>query len=83
LSERGGGRVTRALLLDFNYETEPLTGKFPLPGVGPMTLLGESRANHAGKKAFKWIYWNVLLPGRPMFLPAEMTMAGKELEPTA
>jgi sulfide:quinone oxidoreductase len=72
--ESGHGK---ALLLDFNYDTEPLTGHFPLPKVGPMTLLGESRANHLGKLAFRHVYWNALLPGRPIGLPPEMSMAGK------
>jgi sulfide:quinone oxidoreductase len=72
--ESGGGK---ALLLDFNYDTEPLTGSFPLPKVGPMSLLKESRANHLGKLAFRHIYWNALLPGRPLGLPSEMSMAGK------
>jgi sulfide:quinone oxidoreductase len=72
--ESGHGK---ALLLDFNYDTEPLTGHFPFPKVGPMTLLGESRANHMGKLAFRHIYWNALLPGRPLGLPAEMSMSGK------
>lgn len=75
--ESGGGK---ALLLDFNYDTEPLTGTFPLPKVGPMTLLKESRANHLGKLAFRHIYWNALLPGRPLGLPAEMKMTGKNAE---
>jgi len=75
--ESGGGK---ALLLDFNYDTEPLTGTFPLPRVGPMTLLKESRANHLGKLAFRHIYWNALLPGRPLGLPSDMTMAGKNVE---
>ncbi|GAB3050229.1 FAD/NAD(P)-binding oxidoreductase [Intrasporangium mesophilum] len=72
--ESGRGK---ALLLDFNYDTEPLTGTFPLPVVGPMTLLKESRSNHLGKLAFRHLYWHVLLPGRPMGLPAHMSMAGK------
>ncbi|QKE84123.1 FAD/NAD(P)-binding oxidoreductase [Arthrobacter sp. NEB 688] len=72
--ESGHGK---ALLLDFNYDTEPLTGTFPLPRVGPLRLLGESRANHLGKLAFRHVYWNALLPGRPLGLPAEMSMAGK------
>lgn len=72
--ESGGGK---ALLLDFNYDTEPLMGTFPLPKVGPMTLLKESRANHVGKLAFRHIYWNLLLPGRPVGLPSAMSMAGK------
>ncbi|HQR27587.1 MAG TPA: FAD/NAD(P)-binding oxidoreductase [Nocardioides sp.] len=75
--ESGGGK---ALLLDFNYDTEPLTGTFPLPKVGPMTLLKESRANHLGKLAFRHIYWNALLPGRPLGLPADMKMTGKNPE---
>jgi len=72
----------KALLIDFNYETEPLTGKYPFPVVGPMDLLKETRANHLGKLAFRWIYWNVLLPGRPVPLPALMSMAGKNVPAT-
>ncbi|GAB2758090.1 FAD/NAD(P)-binding oxidoreductase [Terrabacter koreensis] len=72
--ESGGGK---AMLLDFNYDTEPLTGTFPLPHLGPMRLLKESRANHLGKLAFRHLYWNLLLPGRPLRLPAQMSMAGK------
>jgi sulfide:quinone oxidoreductase len=72
--ESGGGK---ALLLDFNYDTQPLTGTFPIPRIGPMTLLKESRANHLGKLAFRHMYWNILLPGRPMGLPSNMSMTGK------
>jgi sulfide:quinone oxidoreductase len=67
----------KALLIDFNYDTEPLTGSYPMPYVGPLGLLKETRANHLGKLAFRWVYWNVLLPGRPIPLPAHMSMAGK------
>jgi sulfide:quinone oxidoreductase len=68
----------KAILIDFNYDTEPLSGKFPLPGIGPMTLLGESRINHLGKLAFRWVYWNMLLPGRPIpMVEARMSMRGK------
>src|SRR4051794_9749214 len=69
----------KALLIDFNYDTQPLPGKYPLPHVGPMTLLKETRANHLGKLAFRHLYWNVLLPGRPVPLPAQMSMAGKHI----
>lgn len=72
----------KALLIDFNYDTEPLTGKYPLPVVGPLDLLKETRTNHLGKLAFRWIYWNVLLPGRPVPLPALMSMAGKHVPAT-
>ncbi|MGN6129450.1 MAG: type III sulfide quinone reductase, selenoprotein subtype [Nocardioidaceae bacterium] len=75
--ETGDGK---ALLIDFNYDTEPLPGKFPLPKVGPLDLLKESRANHLGKLAFRHIYWNLLLPGRPIPLPAHMSMTGKVLD---
>jgi sulfide:quinone oxidoreductase len=75
--ESGHGK---ALLLDFNYETEPLTGTFPFPGVGPLSLLKESRPNHLAKRAFRQVYWNVLLPGRPLGLKPQMSMAGKHRE---
>ncbi len=72
----------KAMLIDFNYDLEPLPGKFPLPGIGPMTLLGESRLNHWGKLAFRWVYWNMLLPGKLADVPlltAKMSFLGKEL----
>lgn len=74
--ESGAGK---GLLIDFNYDTEPLPGAYPVPGVGPLKLLKETRANHLGKLAFRWVYWNVLLPGRPLPLPAHMSMAGKRI----
>lgn len=68
----------KAVLIDFNYEVEPLPGQFPLPGVGPLTLLGESRVNHLGKLAFKTIYWNVLLKGWDIpLVGSKMSMRGK------
>ena len=72
--ESGNGK---GLLIDFNYDTEPLTGRYPLPLVGPLALLKETRANHLGKLAFRWIYWNVMLPGRSMPVPTHMSMVGK------
>lgn len=72
--ESGRGK---GLLLDFNYDTQPLTGTFPLAKVGPLKLLSESRANHLGKLAFRHVYWTMLLPGRPLPLKSAMSMAGK------
>jgi sulfide:quinone oxidoreductase len=72
--ESGDGK---GLLIDFNYDTEPLTGTYPLPGLGPFGLLRENTLNHWGKLAFRWIYWHLLLPGRPLPLPAHMSMSGK------
>jgi sulfide:quinone oxidoreductase len=74
--ESGNGK---GLLIDFNYDVEPLPGKYPLPGIGPFSLLKETEANHWGKLLFKWTYWNLLLPGRELPLPAQMSMAGKDL----
>jgi sulfide:quinone oxidoreductase len=69
----------KALLIDFNYDTEPLPGRFP-SAVG-LPLLRESRLNHLGKLLFQWIYWHALLPGReiPWIGPA-MPTAGKRFE---
>ena len=72
--ETGHGK---GLLIDFNYDTEPLPGRFPLPGIGPFRLLEESRVNHWGKLAFKWVYWNLLLPGKELPLEHRMVLAGK------
>jgi len=67
----------KGVLIDFNYDVEPLPGKFPLPGFGPFSLLKESPANHWGKMMFKWMYWNVLLKGGEMPFESQMSMAGK------
>jgi sulfide:quinone oxidoreductase len=75
--EAGNGK---GLLIDFNYDVQPLPGKYPVPYVGPFSLLKETRANHWGKVSFRWAYWNLLLPGRKLPVPTRMSMAGKELE---
>ena len=72
----------KAMLLDFNYDIEPLEGSFPLPYAGPFSLLEESHVNHFGKLAFKWVYWNMLLPGhlpQVPLLPSHMSFMGKDL----
>ncbi|MEZ5175387.1 MAG: FAD/NAD(P)-binding oxidoreductase [Acidimicrobiia bacterium] len=72
----------KAMLIDFNYKTQPLPGKYPVPGIGPFSLLEESRVNHLGKLAFRWMYWHLLLPGRHLPVSSEMSMAGKVTEPS-
>lgn len=67
----------KGLLIDFNYDVEPLPGRYPLPGVGPFALLQESEMNHWGKMMFRWMYWNILLKGQELPLPARMSMSGK------
>ncbi len=66
----------KALLIDFNYDTEPLPGHYPAK-VG-LPLLKESRLNHLGKLLFQSVYWHSLLPGRDLpGLGSDMPAAGK------
>lgn len=67
----------KGALIDFNYDTEPLPGTFPLPGIGPFGLLKNTKINHYGKVLFRWIYWHILLKGKEMPIEAHMSMAGK------
>jgi sulfide:quinone oxidoreductase len=69
----------KGILIDFNYSTEPLPGVYPLPVIGPFSLLKESRLNHIGKLIFKWIYWNILLKARKLPVTNYMSMIGKRL----
>ncbi len=75
--ESGRGQ---ALLLDFNYDTQPLTGTYPFRRIGPMKLLGRSRFNHMGKLAFEKMYWGLLMRNKTIPLPADMQLAGKKWE---
>ena len=70
----------KAILIDFNYDIQPVPGNFPLPIVGPMSLLKETRLNHLGKLAFRPIYWNMLLPGRHIpLVGSRMSTTGKQM----
>ncbi len=66
-------------IIDFNYETEPLPGHFPLPGIGPFGLLQNTKLNHYGKILFRWIYWHILLAGKELPVETHMSMAGKKV----
>ncbi len=69
----------KALLIDFNYDQEPVEGHYPGP-VG-LPLLKESRLNHLGKLMFQWFYWHSLLPGRDIpGVKADMPRAGKHID---
>ena len=70
----------QTLLLDFDYQTQPLPGRYPLPGIGRFTLLEETAMNHAGKLMFKWLYWHALLRGHDLPFPSAMSLAGKVRE---
>lgn len=67
----------KGMLIDFNYTTEPLPGRFPLPVLGPFSLLEESYANHWGKMGFRWVYWNMLIKGEELPIDHHMLMIGK------
>jgi sulfide:quinone oxidoreductase len=73
--ESGNGK---AVLIDFNYDVEPLPGRYPFPAVGPLALLEETEMNHWGKLAFRSVYWNLLLKGTDLgAIGPRMAMAGK------
>ena len=66
----------KALLIDFNYDHEPVTGHYP--GRVGMPLLKESRLNHLGKLLFESVYWHGLLPGRDIpGISASMPLTGR------
>lgn len=70
----------KGMLIDFNYDTEPLPGTFPFSKIGPMPLLRESRMNHWGKLMFRHVYWRALLPGYPLGIGPAMSLKGKQIE---
>ena len=69
----------KALLIDFNYDQEPLPGTYP--GRIGLPLMRESRLNHLGKLAFEQFYWHVLLHGREVpGIGSAMPLEGKQLQ---
>jgi sulfide:quinone oxidoreductase len=69
---------SKGVLIDFNYEVEPLPGRFPIKYFGPFSLLKESCLNRLGKLGFRWIYWNVLLKGLNIpLVTSHMSLNGK------
>jgi len=72
--ESGDGK---AVMIDFSYDQEPLYGKYPLPLVGPFSLLRGSVINHWGKLAFRYMYYDMMMKGIPVPLPTRFSMLGK------
>lgn len=68
---------SKGTLIDFNYETEPLPGRYPY-WIGPFGLLKDTRLNYYGKLFFKWMYWNLLLRGHHLPVTSHMSMCCKE-----
>lgn len=73
----------KSFLIDFNYNVEPLPGKFPLPAAGPFSLLKETKLNHLGKMAFRSLYWTRLVKHKPLapfgLVTNKMTLRGKNV----
>jgi len=69
----------KAICIDFNYDTEPLPGKFPFSHIGPLSLLRETHINHWAKLMFRLIYWR-LLKGLKVPMKPQMSMKGKVTE---
>ena len=68
----------KALLIDFNYDLEPVPGHYPAR-IG-LPLLRESRLDHLGKLGFQPLYWHTLLPGRNIpGIGTTMPLAGKKI----
>ncbi|HET6873987.1 MAG TPA: FAD/NAD(P)-binding oxidoreductase [Acidimicrobiales bacterium] len=68
----------KAMLIDFNYDQEPVPGRYP--GAVGLPLLKESRLNHLGKLLFEPAYWHALLPGRELpGITSSMPAGGKRL----
>lgn len=68
---------SKAMLIDFNYDTEPLPGHFPA-AIG-LPLMKEAHLNHLGKLLFQWLYWHTLLPGRDIpGVHSAMSRSGKD-----
>lgn len=69
---------SKAFLIDFSYDVQPLPGKYPIPGIGPFSLLRESGFNHLGKLGFYYMYWDLMLKGINVPLPSKFSLAGKD-----
>lgn len=67
----------KAVMIDFSYEQEPVYGTYPLPVIGPFSLLRETTINHWGKMAFRFMYYDLMLKGINVPLPTKFSMAGK------
>jgi sulfide:quinone oxidoreductase len=67
----------KAVMIDFSYDQEPLHGTYPLPVLGPFSLLKESTFNHFGKMAFRFMYYDLMLNGINVPLPSKFSMLGK------
>lgn len=69
-----------AMLLDYNYDTEPLEGNFPFTHIGPLKLVAATKLNHKANMIFRHLYWLLLLSGNKIpFLTNKMLLRGKKI----
>ncbi len=68
----------KGVLIDFSYDVEPLPGAYPVPYVGPFSLLKETTINHWGKLFFRYMYWHMMMKGIDIPLPSAFSMVGKD-----
>jgi sulfide:quinone oxidoreductase len=71
-------QVLVGILIDFNYDTEPLPENSTARSRS-VSLLEETKMNHYGKIMFRWAYWNFLLKGLELPIESNMSMAGKSV----
>ena len=55
----------RAMLVESNLSADPTSGNFRFDG-DPVPGFEDSRLAHEAHRAFRWAYWNVVLPGRDL-----------------
>ena len=60
----------KGVLIDFSYDVEPLPGAYPVPVLGPFSLLKETTINHWGKLFFRYMYWYMMMQGIDIPLPS-------------
>jgi hypothetical protein len=61
-------------LADWGFRKKHLRDEVEISFVTPLPLLKDSRLNHAGKLAFRWIYWDLLLRGGWLPVPTVRRM---------
>lgn len=71
----------KAVMVDFDNQTETPPGGYPVPGVGPFHLLEATSGNHRGKLAMEWVYWNLILRDRPLPAGSKFSLIGKSKTP--
>lgn len=68
----------QAIIVDFNYAVEPVTGRYPWKFFGPLALMRQTRINYLARSLFGWVYWNLLVRGKKLPFPTDMPHAGKD-----